>query len=376
MDARSSEGVKLPGGRVIARGLQVFILFSIIGFGVGFWWKAPAHPADLLGHLNWFCALLLLPLLIIDYVMGGLRYRVLLNGKTLPHVSLWNCMRSNWANIFMGATTPFQTGGGAAQLYILWRCGVRVSEGILASLVNFAGTLIFFLTSSIVALILLPADLFGPHLTALINSGFAIVITVAVLVLVVLFFPRAALWCMRMLAGKVFAKSKALAAIGNRVVTKLEGEVDRFDGALGITIKRGKVVLLLIVLLTMVLFFNKFTIGYVIVRALGHDVPYGTFLGLQCIQLVLIYFAPTPGASGVAELSSVWLMDKVLTAELLLTYAVLWRLFTTILGAIIGGFVLFFDLRSIDSRVRVSPEHGSGQCSINGHESRTATMNP
>jgi uncharacterized membrane protein YbhN (UPF0104 family) len=66
---------------------------------------------------------------------------------------------------------------------------------------------------------------------------------------------------------------------------------------------------------------------------------------LQIVQLLVIYFAPTPGASGVAELSSVWLMGKLIPESLLLIYAVLWRLATTIISAVIGGFVLMFDVR-------------------------------
>ena len=84
-----------------------------------------------------------------------------------------------------------------------------------------------------------------------------------------------------------------------------------------------------------------------IARALGQSVPYGVFLGLQCVQLGLIYFAPTPGASGVAELSSLWLMEKVMPRELLVVYTILWRFFTTVLGAVIGGFILLVDMRGL-----------------------------
>ncbi len=61
----------------------------------------------------------------------------------------------------------------------------------------------------------------------------------------------------------------------------------------------------------------------------------------------MIYFAPTPGASGVAELSAVWLFARLMPQQVLLIYAVLWRLATTISGAVIGGLVMFFDVRTL-----------------------------
>jgi len=101
-----------------------------------------------------------------------------------------------------------------------------------------------------------------------------------------------------------------------------------------------------VVLATLALFYNKYLMGYAIARALGQHVPFGTFLGLQIIQLFLIYFAPTPGASGVAELSSVWLMKSVMSDQVLIVYSIFWRFTTTVLGAIIGGAVLFLDVRA------------------------------
>ena len=84
--------------------------------------------------------------------------------------------------------------------------------------------------------------------------------------------------------------------------------------------------------------------GYVVARTLGQNVPLGLFIGVQIIQLFLIYSAPTPGASGVAELSCVWLLGTMMPTEALLLYVVLWRFTTTVLGAIIGGAVLLHEL--------------------------------
>jgi uncharacterized protein (TIRG00374 family) len=341
-----ASGIRLPSIRALTRGIQLFVLLSVAAIVVGFWWKAPASARLLIRQLDWRYVALLPPLVFVDYLLGGLRYRALFDGRILTRVSLWHNMRANWANIFLGAATPFQTGGGPAQLYILWRCGARVSEGMLASLINFGGTLVFFLASSVTAILLLPSGLFPAGVTGLIRGGFGVLVLVILMVLAAMAFPHAALAVVRWVYDRLLARSR-LARSRDHVIAGLEGGIVHFRDALRHTLRRGKGALLAIVALTLVLFFNKYTIGYVIVRALGQTVPYDVFLGLQCIQLGLIYFAPTPGASGVAEMSSIWLMTTVLPNELLVVYTVLWRFLTTVLGAIIGGGVLLLDMRRL-----------------------------
>jgi hypothetical protein len=347
-------GVRLPSTKALARGIQLFVLISVAAIVIGFWWKAPASARALLRHLDWRFIALIPPLVLADYVLGGLRYRVLFNGRILTRVSLWNNIRANWANIFLGAATPFQTGGGPAQIYILWRCGARVSEGMLASLINFGGTLVFFLASSIAAMVLLPRGLFSAGVIDAIRYGFGVLVIVILLVLAAMAFPHATLAAVRGVYDRLLMRSHRLARSRDHVIAALEDGIVHFREALRHTLRRGRGALAAIVLLTLALFFNKYTIGYVIVRALGHPVPYDVFLGLQCVQLGLIYFAPTPGASGVAEMSSIWLMATVLPKELLVVYTLLWRFFTTVLGAIIGGCILLFDMR------KLARERGTG----------------
>jgi uncharacterized protein (TIRG00374 family) len=345
----SAEAVPLPSSRALSRGIQGFIFFAVVGILVGFWWKRPEHLADVASHFRWDFAALLLPLLAVDYILGGLRYRLFFDGAMMPRVSLWDCMRSNWANIFGGAATPFQTGGGPAHLYILWRCGARVSDGILASVVNFGATLIFFLVSTIAAAALLPHDLLGTNFTPLLRTAFVVVVCVVGLVLLTLLFPDAGLKILRPLLRGFAWRSRREPPLRERILRSFESETQRFRDGFRWILRRRPWLLGVVVLTTLMLFSNKYVMGYVVARTLGQNVPLGIFIGIQIIQLFLIYAAPTPGASGVAELSCVWLLATTMPAEVLLVYAVLWRFTTTVLGAMIGGAVLLHELRRGES---------------------------
>jgi len=341
----SFETKTLPSSKAVVRGIQGFILFSVTGTLLGWWWKRPAGLEALLSHLDWWFVALLFPLICVDYFLGGFRYRLFFDGKILPHVSLWNCMRSNWANIFMGAATPFQTGGGPAQLYILWCCGAKISDGALISLINFAATLIFFLVSTIAAALLVSKDQFGENFALILLTGFVVIGSIIGLVLLALIFPTVALARVRQLLRLIPIQNAKFLAFRERLLTTFASETQHFRRALAQILQCRKWSLAMVVVATLALFFNKYLMGYVIARALGQSVPFGIFIGLQIIQLFLIYYAPTPGASGVAELSSVWLMGKVMPTTMLLIYTVLWRFVTTLLGAVIGGFVLLLDIR-------------------------------
>lgn len=347
MAERSTENTLLPSAKAVVRGIQGFILFSLVGTILGMWWKKPAGLESLVSQIDWGVALLLLPLIALDYFLGGLRYRLFFDGKVLPFVSLWNCMRSNWANIFMGAATPFQAGGGTAQVYVLWRCGATVADGMLASLVNFTATLIFFLIASVASVLLLPADLFGENFGPIFLVVGGLTGLKAALVLLVLLFPKIGLRMVKGFLELLPLRRPKFLALRDRMLNKLVMGTQRFGDGFKKILQQKKMALAVTVVATLVLFFNKYVMGYVIARALGQPVPFGIFIGLQIIQLFLLYFAPTPGGSGVAELSSVWLMGKLMPESLLLVYAVLWRFATTMLGAVIGGVVLMLDVRRL-----------------------------
>jgi len=341
----------LPSRKVIVRGIQAFIVFSAVGTMLGLWWKRPAGFEAVLAGMDWRFVGLLLPLIALDYWLGGMRYRLFLNGDHFPNVSLWDCMRSNWANMFMGAVTPSQSGGGPAQIYVLWRKGVRVADSLLLSTVNLSATMVFFLFSSVVALLWIPSGLFGEDLTTAFRLGFVAIGGMACFVLLVLFFPKGAHLVLAKLLSMLPLRSERANAIRTRILNKVDAEIQRFGDGFRSILKHNKTGLALTVVATMVLFSNKYIMGYVVARAIGQDVPFTMFIGLQVVQLLLVYFAPTPGASGVAELSSVWLMGKLMPESMLLVYVVLWRFLTTMLAAVIGGFVLLREVQAVEKPV-------------------------
>lgn len=342
-----TEKAKLPPVKVINRGIQLFVLFTVVGVVLSVWWKSSANLGMVLKHIDTSYLYLLIPLVAMDYILGGFRYRLFFDGKVLPKISIWDNMRANWANIFMGAVTPFQTGGGPAQFYVLWRCGAKVSESVLVSAINFAATMNFFLVSSVVALIVLPASIFATKIVYVIKIAFGVVGFITLNVILVLSFPRSGAAIIKSIFKVVPARFKRISALRDRLVNTLAEGAENFGDSFKQILQRKKLSLVIVVFATLALFFNKYLIGYVIALALEQNPDFGIFIGLQILHFFIVYFAPTPGASGIAEVSSVWLMEKVMSTDILIIYAVAWRFFTTHLGALIGGFVVLLDTRTL-----------------------------
>ncbi len=59
---------------------------------------------------------------------------------------------------------------------------------------------------------------------------------------------------------------------------------------------------------------NKLLAGYVALRAIGIEAPFVDVLLVQTLVTSILYFAPTPGGAGFAELLSTMVMTLYLPA--------------------------------------------------------------
>ena len=84
---------------------------------------------------------------------------------------------------------------------------------------------------------------------------------------------------------------------------------------------------------------NKLLAGYVALRALGLHANFVDILLVQTLVMFLLYFAPTPGASGIGEVLSAAVMSSYVPRELTPIYILVWRLILTYFTLAFGFFV-------------------------------------
>jgi uncharacterized protein (TIRG00374 family) len=328
----------------ILRGFRLFVLLSLLGFACVFFFTTTGESVKALESFRPEFMVLALVLVALDFLLGGLRIYVFFTKEILKRVGLLDCIKANLANIFMAAVTPSNTGGGPAQLYILNRRGVPLSGAISVSLINFFSSMFFFFIGFLIVFFFTSGGMFAKGLTYLIRYSFLVFSLVSLLGIFLVIKPDSlsSLFKIFRLVGKViWRKDKEKQ---NTMSEKFKDQVVQLRFYLQHFIHREKFILFVSFLLTIAIYLNKYLIAFVILRGLGLNVDFLQVLYLQIIQYFILYFSPTPGASGIAEVSSVSLMSTIVPTGYLVVFAVLWRFFATYVGVALGGWITLADL--------------------------------
>ncbi len=99
---------------------------------------------------------------------------------------------------------------------------------------------------------------------------------------------------------------------------------------------------------------NKLLAGYVVLRMLDIQVNFIDVLLLQTLITFLLYFAPTPGGSGLAEILSVAVMSIYVPRELIPSYILLWRLVLSYLTVGFGSLIFWRWLKGAEERIETA----------------------
>lgn len=342
-DAKSLKSYFNP--RLIKRGIVLFIGISLVGLIAIFLYTNTGKTLEVWKTISWSYLLLGLLLVVNDLFLGGLRNHIFIR-EFKKGISLWVSIKANLANIFIGAVTPTQSGGGPAQFYIFYRNGISLIDSFSNSFYNYISTMIFFPLSGAVALFILQNNIPSGLVLHLTKFGFTVFITILIVISVGLVSPG--------LIGKLIkAIGNVLSSFkpnsGERLIQfGLTAEIKMLDYRQRfISLIRTKPQLMLYsFLLTVVLYFNKYLVAYIILLAFGLETDFWTVIAIQAVVYLLLYFAPSPGGSGIAELSISGLMSGIISQDYLASFTLLFRGFLVFIPAIIGSLVVLRQIAS------------------------------
>ena len=318
------------------RGLKIFIALSLLGLLTLFYYSSFSESYTHLRNFKLTYLFIALGLSGIDWLAGGLRLYIFSSAvhKQLRFVS---CFKANTSNIFLGGVTPSQTGGGVAQIYVLYKDGMPFSKATVSSLMCFLATIFFLLCCFLYVSFIHRVEIGNAQLMVFSRA------TISIFGLIILLFS--------FLVAQPIAFEKFihkllgfLPAVKN--FSDKKGWLDLFLNfvkesrfIIHFYLKQGKLALLLGVMLTVIIYLNKFLIAYVIIKGMGLDPPFLKVIYIQVLLIVIFYFAPSPGASGLAEVSSAALMGMIIPQDYQAVFVVLWRSFTLYLGMAVGGTI-------------------------------------
>ncbi len=87
-----------------------------------------------------------------------------------------------------------------------------------------------------------------------------------------------------------------------------------------------------------------FSFSIVLVKALGYRAPVLTVLAYQVVVTFFMYFAPTPGAAGVAEGGYGLLFAQLVHARDVAVLTLCWRFLTIYIGVMVGILIMYWDI--------------------------------
>ncbi len=325
-----------------------------IGLTVGIFWyqfsEIPLGNRPSIWHqLQWNYLFWLLLFLPVETFAAGLRIWVI-SRALQPGVSLWTCLKAEWANLGLAMLTPSQTGGGVGQIYMLTRGGLNLGTALTVSLISFLGSMVVLLFIGIHSLLIAKVD----HLVVFFQGAFLIFLLVFAVVIFAVCWPGS----LRLVISgiyrgirKIWGKNhsqKNNALPQNPRIKRLTDHLHNFSEKLidlcymhQVNMRRffslNKASFVWVCFLSMVFMVSRSIMAFLCLGFLGVQTPsLPDVVETQLSLIFLIYFAPTPGSSGLAEGASMLMMAGAMPAGFVPYYNLLWRCSTLYLPAIAG----------------------------------------
>jgi glycosyltransferase 2 family protein len=325
---------------LIKKGTLWFIILTIASVAIVFFYSNTNASINALRNIDSKYIFICFGMLFMDLMLGSFRNHIFIR-KLKPGISHWVSFKANVANMFMGAITPFHSGAGPAQLYVYNRYGIKVLDGFIVSLINMGATLLFMPIAGLFAIWAMNHQLEKGLVPFLLKYGFSVFLLFLLVFLLAFLKP---LWI-----GSIV---KQLAKFTSKIFPKRKIKLLKWGGASYENVLHYQKICKKLLqqhpflfpfsfLLTTILYLNKYCMQYFILLGLGiHNISILEVLSIQILIEFMIYFAPSPGGSGLAEASIAVLFSKIVPNSILPIFTLLQRAFLLLIPALIGALVL------------------------------------
>ncbi len=246
-----------------------------------------------------------------------------------------------WINYFGCAITPMQSGGGPFQIYLLYKDGVCVGKSVAITLVR---TLqILFLLALVVPFSLLAdPEMLSKYVYMRWYVCYVVIFIAlcAFLLVVSVIRPQ---W-MKHWVNVILVWVKRLGILKSRYLLHaarwVSREIDAYNTNIKLFTSTGKWWLLLSVLFAIIHLIVYMSVMPCLIKAAGFNVNYVQCLLAESLLLFMLYFVPTPGASGAAEGGAVAVFGLFVPWSVAGVMAVTWRLLSEYTGVALGTLIV------------------------------------
>jgi hypothetical protein len=337
--------------RLLRRGLELFAVISVAGVVVALvlYGGGIAGLVRPLLRLHWGWVLVGLGLASLAWVGGGLRLWVAAR-QVHPGIRFRDMILASGMGAWGAYLTPFQSGASPMMIWSMRRAGVGVPEAMTSVFITFVATVAFFAIAGPLAIFLGAGRSLAAHglvlgvtLYDLFQASLTLFGILGVLMAVTLVFPRA-------VRNALHGVAQRLGRRHPRLEVRMEVVAAGIDRAhecmVAFGSPRGLWTLFLTVVISGPSHANKLLAGFVTMRALGIPANFYDILLIQTLITFLLYFAPTPGGSGIAEVTAAAVMTIFVPRELLPTYTLIWRFINSYATVFVGAMLFWYWIRA------------------------------
>ena len=242
-------------------------------------------------------------------------------------LSLQAVLRVIFSNYFMALLTPGASGGAVAQVLILKSYGIPLMEATPIVLVRTIFSILFSIV--MLPLVVWQTDVTIPYISQgmlLTLSFLAVFSLLLVLYLLQTKFVRSLIYQLGNRLHKTSPKSLLI-------------KLDRLNEGFGLLYKHPRDSFLVFIESGLSLL-ALYCIGPALMFAFTGDLPLVTLLGYMIVLNLILYFAPTPGGTGVAEGLFIVLFGAFVPTGTIGLIAVAWRLVAEYIPFLIGMYAV------------------------------------
>ena len=239
-------------------------------------------------------------LLVLYFLADGLRLYCVIRAMGF-HIAFSYIVKLVFVNIFVSNVTPLATGGGVVQVYFMKQNGMPIGEATAATSIRtiLAALILFTLTPVIIWVEPNQFSMFF-HRNLLYGITGVSCAYLAVFWIILYRIRIIKCWLFRGLyllnTLKVVSRSRS-----RTFFVKVSCELDLFSRGFKRYFRSNPGWVALSVIFTALFLLLLFSFSIIMIRALGYQAPVLTVLAFQVVVTFFMYFAPTPGAAGVAE---------------------------------------------------------------------------
>ena len=325
----------------VARGVIFFLLCTFAGLYISFLWSGTQDIKQVFREMQVEMLLGACVCMFADWMFGALRFHIFIR-KVDPGIRFRDSLRANLGTLCVSCITPFQT-GGVGHLYIYTRAGVPLSGALTSGIICFLSTLITLIVFAGGITWLDPP--FLPKTAAWVSLFSFLAFSLAFAsFLLLLFKPEIVFRFFNWLCNGAKRRFTRLAPALERATLKMEALTTEHKSFATMFLRHHKGTCVLSVLLTCGFLGARIVGSYIVVQALNGE---ATLWELGVIGLLLnfvVLFAPSPGASGVAEVVTAGLMENLIFKDLIPLFVLLTRFFAIYCAVVVGGVVISLQL--------------------------------